>query len=294
MMKLTMRSKLFVPGVRPELFRKALASAADVISLDLEDSVPEALKEHARANVAAFFASGLARQASQLIVVRINSLGTVHFDADLSALVRPGLSMINLPKPETAQDVLCMIAALERAEERHGVTNPIQLLLNVETPKAMRNAVQMAGAHARVVGLQLGLGDMFEPHRVARRDMANVHAAMFAMRMAAAEAGVFAMDGAFADIHDAPGFADEALMAARLGYTGKSCIHPSQIACANEVFGPRNDEIEKSKQLVEAADLAAKEGRGAFTVDGRMIDQPFLECARATLAAAGLRDRLEQ
>lgn len=281
-----MRSKLFVPGVRPELFDKALAGGADALSIDLEDAVPETAKAAARAAVQAFVTSDTVRRAAKLIIVRVNALGTPHFEADLLAVARPGVALLNLPKPASADEVRAAVAVLERAEAANGVARPIRLLVNIETPKALRDAAAIAGAHPRVAGLQLGLGDLFEPHGIARRDTANVHAVMFAVRMAAAEAGIVAVDGAFADVTDAEGYRAEARMAQRLGFVGKSCIHPSQVALAHEVFRPSSEEIEHARRVVEAAREAAARGLGAFMVDGRMIDLPFLKRAEALLAAA--------
>lgn len=283
-----MRSKLFVPGVRPELFAKALAGNADALSFDLEDAVPESRKAEARALVAAFVQTPAVRDAAKLIIVRINALNTPHFEADLAALAKPGVTLLNLPKPESADDVLAAVAALERAESVNGVVQPIRLLLNIETPKGLIAAAEIAGAHARVAGLQLGLGDLFEPLGLDRRDPVNVHAAMFAVRMAAGAAGVFACDGAFGDIEDASGYRAEAEMARRLGYIGKTCIHPKQVALANEVFRADADEIAAARRIVEAAHSATARGLGAFVVDGRMIDLPFLKRAEALVAAAGV------
>ncbi len=280
-----MRSKLFVPGIRPELFDKALASAADAISIDLEDSVPEARKAQARALVGAFLDSAPVLSSDKLIIVRVNALDTPHFEADLQAVLRPGLAMINLPKPESASDIQHAAAALARIESSRGLAQPVSLLANIETPRALRCAVEIATADARVAGLQLGLGDLFEPYGIARRAPANVHAVMFALGLAAAEASVMACDGAFADVQDLAGFRAEAQMAHALGFIGKSCIHPSQIAAANEVFQPDADELAHAMRVVEAASVAAALGRGAFLVDGRMIDPPFLLRARRLVAA---------
>jgi citrate lyase subunit beta/citryl-CoA lyase len=146
-------------------------------------------------------------------------------------------------------------------------------------------AAEIAVAHPRVAGLQLGLADLFEPFDIDRRDPANVHAALYAVRMAAAEAGVFAWDAAFADIEDADGFRAEAGMARRLGYVGKTCIHPKQVALANEAFMPDAAQIEAARRIVAAAREAGHAGRGAFVVDGRMVDLPFLKRAEALLAS---------
>ena len=286
MSKGPLRSKLFVPGVRPELFAKALASAADLLSLDLEDAVPAHAKAVARAVVAAFVRSPEAKASRQSMIVRVNAPRSPYFDDDLRAVALPGLELINLPKAESAADVVAAVAALEAAEVANGVTEPIGLLINIETPAALRCAAEIATAHPRVLGLQLGLGDLFEPLGIDRHDVASVHAAMFAVRMAAGEAGIFALDGAYGDVRDADGYRREAAMARRLGFVGKSCIHPSQIALANEAFGASDDEVAAARRVVEAAREATARGHGAVLVDGRMIDAPFVERAEAILAAA--------
>jgi len=280
-----MRSKLFVPGVRPELFAKALAGDADALSFDLEDSVPEARKGEARELVSALLQSDPLRATTKIIVVRVNALDSPHLAADLAAVARKGVDLINLPKVESAQQALAAVALLEKAEAANGLAEPIGLLANIETPRGLRLAADIASAHPRVAGLQLGLADLFQPFGIDRRDPANVHAALYAMRMAAAEAGVFAWDAAFADIADADGFRAEAAMARRLGYVGKSCIHPSQVALANEAFQPDAEEIAAARRIVAAAREAGAAGRGAFLVDGRMVDLPFLKRAEAILAS---------
>jgi citrate lyase subunit beta/citryl-CoA lyase len=279
-----MRSKLFVPGARPELFAKAMAGEADALSLDLEDSVPATVKAAARAAVAEFVASEATQALAKVVIVRVNAPETPWFEEDLRAVARPGVALINLPKLETPSAVRAAVRALEHAEAGNGVTTPIRLLLNIETPIALANATALAAAHPRVAGLQLGLGDLFEPLGIDRRDPANVHAVLFAVRMAAAQAGVFALDGAWPDIADSEGFSAEAQRAKRLGYLGKSCIHPRQVALANAAFAPDEAELEAARRIVAAADEAALQGRGAFVVDGRMVDLPVLKRAQALLA----------
>ena len=281
-----MRSKLFVPASRPELFAKALASAADALSFDLEDAVAAERKPQARLALRELLLSDAVADTGKVLIVRVNALDTPHFAADLSAVVRPGLDLINLPKPSSVDDVRVAAAALERAEQANGVTTPIRLLLNIESPKAFRHAAELAEAHPRVAGLQLGLGDLFEPLGMARRDLSAIRQAMFALRIAAGEAGVFAYDSAFANIKDEAGFREEAEMARAMGFLGKSCIHPSQVALANEVFRPSDDEIAHAVRVVEAARDADEKGVGAYVVDGRMIDPPFVERARVLVGQA--------
>jgi len=284
-----MRSKLFVPGARPELFAKALAGDADALSLDLEDSVVPERKREARQQVAGFVGSEAVRQAAKVVIVRVNAPDTPYFEDDVNAVARDGVALLNLPKIESAAALLAAIGIVERAETANGVSAPIRLLVNIETPKALACAAEIAAAHPRVAGLQLGLGDLFEPYGIDRHDAANAHAAMFAVRIAAAQADVFAIDGAFADIDDAPGFTAEAGISRRLGYIGKSCIHPRQIALANAAFAASDEELAAARRIVDAAQSAAQQGRGAFVVDGRMVDLPYLKRAQALVAAATAR-----
>lgn len=281
-----MRSKLFVPGTRPELFAKALSGAADGVCFDLEDAVSEPRKGEARDAVRQLLKDDGVAASGKTVIVRVNAMDTPHFADDIAAVVQPGVNLINIPKPESPAHVRAAVEAIERAEEANGVRTPIGLLLNIEAPSALRTAAQLALAHPRVAGLQLGLGDLFEPLGIARREPAAIQQAMFAMRIAAGEAGVYAYDGAFADIRDAEGFRAEAMLSRNLGFLGKTCIHPSQIAIANEVFRPTDEEIAHACKVVEAARDADAKGVGAYVVDGKMIDIPFVIRARAIVASA--------
>ena len=281
-----MRSKLFVPGSRPELFAKALASQADAISIDLEDAVAENRKAQARAEVARFLQSDEVRTTCKVVIVRVNGLKTPHFEADLMAVTRTGLALLNVPKLECAEDVHDAVLLLARAEVANGVIEPTRLLVNIETPKALQYAAEIATAHPRLAGLQLGYADLFEPLAIDRSDRANVHAVMFAIRMVAAAAGLFAYDGAFANVQDSAGYRAEAEMARRLGYWGKSCIHPCQIALANDVFRPSDEDIVHARRVLDASCQAEADGLGAFMVDGRMIDKPLIRRAEAIVAMA--------
>lgn len=285
-----MRSKLFVPGSRPELFDKALASAADALSFDLEDAVAESKKESARVTLASWLASPAAVDTKKCVIVRVNAMDTRFFEQDIAQVVRAGLDMINIPKPDGVEAVRQAIGMIEQAERANGVNtegkSPIKVLLNVETPKALRIAYELANAHPRVAGLQLGLADLFEPIAVSRKELFAVQYAMMEMKMAAAEAGVAAFDAAYADIKNTDGFKHEAAFAARLGYTGKTCIHPSQVAMANEAFRPSDDAIAHALRVLDAAAKAEADGVGAYVVDGKMIDPPFLKSAQALVASA--------
>jgi citrate lyase subunit beta / citryl-CoA lyase len=281
-----MRSKLFVPASRPELFAKALAGAADALSFDLEDAVQESRKADARGTLEAFLRQAAERPPGKILIVRVNGLSTPHFEADLRAVAWAGVDMINLPKPESAEDVRAAAAALERVEAERGIGRPIGILANIESPRGLRLALEIATAHPRVVGLQLGLGDLFEPFGIDRADARAVHATQLTVRVAAAEAGIWACDTVYGTVADPEGFTREAEAARRLGFIGKSCIHPTQVPLANAVFRPTDSEIAAALRVVEAARGAERSGVGAFLVDGRMIDIPFVKRAEAILGAA--------
>lgn len=278
-----MRSKLFVPGSRPELFAKAMASEADGLSFDLEDSVDEAMKDDARRSLAHFLAN-LAPGHGKTIIVRVNGLTTAHFAADIEAIAGMGVDLVNLPKAESADDVRACADALAIAERRSGA-GPIGILANIESPKAYRLAAEIA-AGPRVAGLQAGWGDLIEPLDMDRYNPAMIEALLLHIRIAAGEGGVWAYDGAFANIKDPEGYRREAESARRLGYLGKSCIHPTQVPIANAVFRPSDAEIAHSLKVVEAARDAGRRGVGAFTVNGKMVDGPFVRRAEAILELA--------
>jgi citrate lyase subunit beta/citryl-CoA lyase len=287
-----MRSKLFVPASRPELFAKALAGPADAISFDLEDAVQEIQKAEARRVLQVFLQRSSPRPGGKVIIVRVNGLTTPHFDADVAAVAGSAVDMINLPKPESADDVRAAAASLARHERDRGIDRPIGILANIESPRGLRRAAEIASAHPRVVGLQLGLGDLFEPFGIDRTDAQVVHAMQLAVRLAAAEAGLWACDTVYGTVSDPDGYTREATAARRLGYLGKSCIHPSQVPLANAVFRPTDAEIAAARRVVEAARGAESRGVGAFIVDGRMIDIPFIKRAEAILGAARRLDLL--
>ena len=281
-----MRSKLFVPGSRPELFAKALAGPADALSFDLEDAVEESRKAFARAEVGALLARIGSMVGGKSLIVRVNALATPHFAADLDAVVSPVLDAINLPMVERPEDVIAAGQALGALERVRGIGRPIGVLVNIETPAALRRASELACADQRVVGLQLGLADLFEPLGIDRADAAALQHVRMAVRLAAGEAGVPAYDPAFADVADPEGFSREAAAAQRLGFAGKSCIHPSQVPLANAAFRPSDAEIAHALRVVAAERAARAKGVGAYLVDGRMIDAPFARRAKAIVAIA--------
>lgn len=273
---LLMRSKLFVPASRPELFAKAMQGPADAISFDLEDAVEESRKASARGTLRQYLSTPEASAAGKTLIVRINAIDTPHFADDVTACTQDGLHMLNLPKVEDPDAVRQLAARLDALERERGIAAPIGILANIESPRGLRHAAQIALAHPRVRGLQVGFGDLFGPLGISQRDTAALQTVRLQVRLAAGEAGIEAYDGAFVDIADPEGFTADAKSAFALGFAGKSCIHPTQVALANDAFRPSQEEVDHALRVVAAAKEALGEGVGAFKVDGKLVDGPFI------------------
>jgi len=271
-----MRSKLFVPCSRPDFFAKALASEADALSFDLEDSVPAEGKAAAREHLREVLRSDIVAASTKRMIVRVNAADSPYLADDLSALSGVRIDLLNLPKADAAEDVARAIARMDAAEVAAAV------LVNIETARGLANVATIAATHPRVVGVQVGLNDLFAALEMERRDQRHVHTALWAIRLgaAAASAPVFAYDGAWPDLRDDDGYRAEAQLARSLGYLGKSCIHPRQIGIANAVFD-RGADLARARRLLLAAAAAAGAGHGAFVFEGAMVDEPALAAARA-------------
>ncbi|HEU4806412.1 MAG TPA: CoA ester lyase [Nitrobacter sp.] len=275
-----MRSKLFVPCSRPELFAKALGGEADALSFDLEDAVAGKDKAAARVRLVEWLHSDAAASSAKRLIVRINAPDTPFFADDLLALAGVRVDLINLPKAESPDIVRTVAARMEEIGIAAG------LLVNIETARGISSAAAIAGAHPRVMGLQAGLNDLFAPLGIDRRDARHVHAALWSIRLAAGEASLPAYDGAWPDLADDDGFRAEAGLARSMGLLGKSCIHPRQVVMANQIFD-RSDDVSRARRLLAAAAEAEAGGQGAFLFEGVMADAPAIAAARETLRRAG-------
>ena len=279
------RSKLFVPGSRPDLFPKASSSAADALSFDLEDAVLPAYKASARAQIGDYL-SAAAVTKRKLIIVRVNSLTSKYFLDDVAMLAGTSVDVINLPKVESADDIHRAVEAIDRADADAGCTAVKGILANIETPKGLRLAYEIAAASPRIMGLQLGFTDFSVECGISNQNKAALNAVRLGIRFAAAEAGIPSYDGAFVDVNNLDVFRTDAQDARDLGFAGKSCIHPSQIAIANEVFGPTAEEIQGASAIITASETANQSGKGAFLFEGKMVDLPILRRAEAIVALA--------
>jgi citrate lyase subunit beta/citryl-CoA lyase len=284
--QLEVRSKLFVPGSKPQLFHKAASGQADSISFDLEDAVPFSQKEEARHAVAEYLRQDGAKNG-KINIVRVNPVASDLFQCDVETVIVPGLHVLNLPKVQNLDDVLTAVRALEYWERKAGLTEEIGLLATIESPKGLRMAHAIATAHPRMVGLQIGMVDLNLSCGFESGNRAAVNAVRIATRLTASEAGIAVFDGAFVKVSDPQSFREEAQEARALGMNGKSCIHPSQVPIANEIFSPGAEEIGRAVKLLAAAESAKTNGAGAFLHNGDMVDLPVIERARRVLASAG-------
>ena len=277
-----MRSKLFVPGTRTEFYDRAINSDADAISFDLEDSVLDKDKVKARQLLFSYL-NGLKKETNKTIIIRINDMSTPFFLDDLTMCCSlPSVNLINIPKIESKHQMRSFFAFYDGiCKQISSDIREQKVLVNIETALALTNATEIANTDHRIAGLQLGLGDLYEPLSIERYNRANVHLTMMLLRIAAGSANVFAYDTAFANIKDSIGYKEEAMLAKSLGFIGKTCIHPSQITIANQVFSPSEEEIAWAKRVIESKN---EHNHGAYMLDGKMIDIPFIKKAEMILA----------
>jgi citrate lyase subunit beta / citryl-CoA lyase len=288
---MTLRSWLFVPGDSERKQARAAASPADAIILDLEDSVAPQRLGVARELVARALAARRDR-VGQRVWVRVNGPASGELLDDLAAVMPGAPDGIVLPKCSTAQamtqvhDYLC---ALER-RERLTLNSTGLLVIATETPQAVLTLGGYAGSWPRLSGLTWGAEDLGAALGARNRyDLEGSLTPPFALArslclIAAAAAGVQAVDGVFGDFNDAEGLTRELAAARRDGFTGKLAIHPAQLEAINEAFTPSEAELAHARRIVAA--FAAAPDVGVTSVDGRMIDRPHLAAAQRVLAAA--------
>ncbi len=279
------RSLLFVPGAEPRKLEKAASAGADVLILDLEDAVSIDAKERARENVARFLGDGDVGGAEP--VVRVNPPGTSWFDEDVRASVEAGAAALMVPKAESAEGMRAVAALVDRYEspERSASTGLIPL---IETAAGLLAAAEIGGCSDRVGAMCFGHVDFSRDMQLPGADapIEMLLHARSSFAVAARAARVDPIDTVFVDVRDEAGFRADAALGRRLGFVGKLCIHPGQVPLANEVHTPAPSEVDFARRVLEADQQAKVDGRGVFTVDGKMIDAPILEAQRALLARA--------
>src|SRR5438034_5211746 len=280
------RSELAVPGSQPALFRKALDGDADYVFLDLEDAVAPADKEQARTYVIA----GLLEHdwkgggRGKTICVRVNGIDTHYMYRDVVDVVEQAghkLDVLLVPKVGVPADVYLVDALLTQIEAAHHIPHRIGIEVLIETALGLANVDAIAQASRRLEAMHFGVADLAASLRARTVSIGGLnpdypgdqwHAALARMVTACRAYGLRAIDGPYGDFRDPQGYVAAARRAAALGYAGKWAIHPSQIALANDVFTPPAAEVERARRILAALDAAAREGRGAAQLDGRMID----------------------
>lgn len=312
------RSELAVPGINPALFDKAAKSAADVIFLDLEDAVAPDDKPQARKNVVA--ALNDVDWGRKVMAVRINGLDTHYMYRDVIDLVEncPRLDMLVIPKVGVAADVYALDMLVTQIEQAQGRSQGksrsgdkrIGFEVLIETALGMANVEAIAQSSRRLEALAFGSGDFAASTRarttiigglhpeygvLSDRDAQGArefhqadpwHAAQVRLLVACRAWGLRPIDGPYGDFKDAEGYLAAARRVAALGFEGKWAIHPTQIEAANAVFSPAADEVVRAQRIVDAMTQAAREGRGAVQVDGRLVDLANIRMAQNLLQKA--------
>jgi len=277
----TWRSMLYVPANVPRFVAKAPGTGADAIILDLEDSVPVAQKAAARDGLAEAVATCRASPSS--ILVRINRPLRMAVP-DIEAAVAAGADGILVTKAMDAGHVRLLAEVLDDLE---GGAQRIVMLPLIETAAAADRMAEIAAASPRVAAILCGAEDLAAELGCAADDEVI---AMIKRRMvlAAGAAGVAALGtlGSIADFRDLEKLREVVRLSRRAGFSGASCIHPGVVALLNEGFAPTEKELDLARRQIAAAEEAAREGRGSFEVDGRMVDEPILRRARRLLASA--------
>jgi len=279
------RTMLFVPGSNQRMIQKSAESPADVICLDLEDAVTPDLKVEARSNVI---------QALQHLdfgfrtrMVRINALETPYAYRDVIEVVEAcwqTLDLIMLPKTTSALDVLFIDTLLKQVEANIHSTRSIGIESQIETAAGFMNLGEIAQSSSRLEALVFGPGDYAASMRMPLSNIGVAdefdalypghrwHAAMHSIVAAARANGLRCMDGPYADYQDNAGIERASNIARAMGFDGKQCIHPNQLALVNRIFSPLPAEVEWAREVVTAYQQSAAAGRGAFSYKGKMID----------------------
>ncbi|MEM9707825.1 MAG: L-malyl-CoA/beta-methylmalyl-CoA lyase [Pseudomonadota bacterium] len=301
------RCQLFGPGSRPALFEKMAASAADVVNLDLEDSVAPSDKAEARANVIA--ATKDVDWGKKTLSVRINGLDTPYWYRDVVDLLEqagPRLDQIMIPKVGNAADIYAVDALVSAIETAMGRERPIQFEVIIESAAGIAHVEEIAAASPRMAAMSLGAADFAASMGMQTTGIGGTqenyymlrdgekhwsdpwHWAQAAIVAACRTHGVLPVDGPFGDFSDPEGYRAQALRSATLGMVGKWAIHPSQIAVANEVFTPSEAAVTEAKEILAAMEEAKKSGAGATVYKGRLVDIASIKQAEVIVRQAEL------
>jgi len=289
------RTALFAPGIKERVMTKALESGADAVILDLEDSVPVASKAEARALVAKSIDAAAGSLSRPLIYVRVNGAATGLLTDDLNAVVRPGLDAILLSKAENVEDVQKTAAALERNESQCGMKQgSAEIILQIENALGVYNCFNLIKASPRVAAtcfgsardgdLQTDLGCSWS---IEGTELLYARSKVL-LDTRAAGGHIHPLDGVFSDLNDETGLIADSRLSARLGYIGRTVIHPKQIAPVKGAYAVPEVEVAYYQKVVVEFAAAEKAGTAAIAVDGKLVDYAMAQRARRVLELAKL------
>ena len=286
-----MRSLLYAPGHRTDMVARlldgGLATTPDVALLDLEEGVPAAEKENARAVLREAITPA---PAKTLLFVRVGRSTSGDVAPDLAAVVRPGLVGIVLPKVGRAEELAAVDQMLlQREKDAKRPDRSLHLIASIASAAGLLEAPRIARA-PRVIGLMFGSEDFATDMGLPTKregEAAQLLYARSAVVVAATAARVLAFDGIFSNFKDEAGLRADSLRGRRLGFVGRQCIHPSQVSIVNSSFSPTTEEVEHAKRVVAAYEAGLKDGHGAVALDGAMLDAPIVDRARRVLKMAG-------
>ena len=283
------RSLLFIPGNNERFLKKSIKLQADILCFDLEDSVPSNEKEAARNLVARYLASRQGDNDS-FIYVRINSFDSGLVDGDLERIVMNGLDGIVLPKIGNSEEVTQIIHKIDAIVSKRKLTSGIRIIPSIETAKGVVNANSIASSHKNVTALVFGVFDYLYDMNidVEYDDFVSYNYARSKIPVDARAAGIDALDGIWQNVNDIDGLIKDSAIAKKLGYSGKTLIHPSHINPVHDIFRPTKKQIEWAKKVLAALQDTFEKGnvRGAKLLEGKMIDAVHYKQAKAVISAA--------
>lgn len=289
------RTALFAPGIKERVMTKALESSADAVILDLEDSVPVASKAEARALVAKTIDAAAESLLRPLIYVRVNAAASGLLADDLNAVVRPGLNAVLLSKTENVEDVQQTAAALERLESQRGMKpDSTEIILQIENALGVYNCFNLIKASPRVAAtcfgsardgdLQTNLGCSWS---IEGTELLYARSKVL-LDTRAAGSHIHPLDGVFSDLDDEAGLIADSRLSARLGYIGRTVIHPKQIEPVISAYAVPEVEVAYYQKVVVEFAAAEKAGTAAISVDGKLVDYAMAQRARRVLELAKL------
>ncbi len=279
------RTMLFLPGNNPNMLINGGNLGADSIIFDLEDAISPDEKDAARILVRHVLNSLDFRPAR--VIVRINALATPYWEKDVEAMLPLCPDIVMPTKVDGAEYIHALVAKMERVEQAAGLTRKAALMPLIETALGLERSFEVARAHPRVAALYLGAEDLTADLRCPRtKEGGEIAYARGRIVCAAHAAGIDAFDTPFTDIDDMDGLRRDALLAKSLGFTGKAVISPRHVDCVNEAFSPGGAEIAYARRVFDAIREAKEKGKGAISLNGKMIDAPIVERARIVLEAA--------